>query len=266
MSLRSEDTVKKMSLPAVITLLIILQIPVRAGSVIIEEDLFLHTEIIQKAYDFLNTPYLYGGAERTGMDCSGFVYRVFNEAAGITLPRQVNSLYNYGDEVEGNLLPGDLIFFDTMGSGPSHVGIYIGSRRFIHAASEGRETGVIISSLEENYYKKRILSARRPFHIRVPEIEFQVGGGVKKNKLEYPLLPGYPVKLVIQSEYAETQFMTLKFFKEGNVLFSRLIKVRPGYNNTLVWFTPQKGSWMIYIEDRYHVIGGLVTFEAGRDR
>ena len=55
-----------MSLPTVIMLLIILQIPVWAGSVIIEEDLFLPTEIIQKAYDFLNTPYLYGGAERTG--------------------------------------------------------------------------------------------------------------------------------------------------------------------------------------------------------
>jgi len=61
-----------------------------------KEDL-LRSKIVQQAYNFLDTPYRYGGTERTGMDCSGLVYRVFRDAAGKSLPRQVGSLYTSGE-------------------------------------------------------------------------------------------------------------------------------------------------------------------------
>ena len=116
--------------------------------------------IVKTAYEYLGTPYVYAGVSKQGVDCSGLVFAVFKQATGRELPRSVGALYKAGIKVSGLLLQGDLLFFDTVG-GPSHVGIYIGDNRIIHAASEGPETGVIISSLEENYYKTRYLGARR---------------------------------------------------------------------------------------------------------
>lgn len=117
-------------------------------------------KIYTEALTWLGTPYVWGAASKKGTDCSGFTSGVFKKAINIELPRSVKELYKLGIQVETkNANVGDLIIFDTVG-GPSHVGIYIGEEKVIHAASAGSKTGVIISSLTETYYKTRILSIR----------------------------------------------------------------------------------------------------------
>lgn len=104
---------------------------------------------------FVGVPYQYGGASWSGMDCSGFTFTVANDALGVKLPRSTSALYaavRIIDDSEKE--PGDLLFFKTVGSRISHVGLYLGNDQFIHAASDGPNTGVIISSLNESYWKK----------------------------------------------------------------------------------------------------------------
>jgi probable lipoprotein NlpC len=120
----------------------------------------LRNQIISKAKSFLGTPYRYAGTSYNGVDCSGLVFSVYKSAAKKTLPRTVNGLYSAGKKISKNSLqPGDLVFFNTTG-GISHVGISLGGKKFIHAASAGRKTGVITSSLDEKYYKTRYRGSR----------------------------------------------------------------------------------------------------------
>ncbi len=109
----------------------------------------------------LGAPYLYGGVDEKGFDCSGLVFRVYADALGAALPRTARSLYSYVERIErGALQPGDLVFFDT--TGPlAHVGVYVGEGRFIHAASEGPRPGVIESELAEAYWARSYAGAGR---------------------------------------------------------------------------------------------------------
>jgi len=101
--------------------------------------------------------YDYGGTTTSGFDCSGFTSYVFKKL-GVSLPHSSKAQYQMGDKVEKkDLRPGDLVFFNTDGSGVSHVGIYVGDNKFAHSASKG----VTISDLDEAYYAKRYLGARR---------------------------------------------------------------------------------------------------------
>ncbi len=249
---------------SILSLLLIFAFPF-AKTQAASNDVSLRTRIVKQAYNFLETPYRYGGTERTGMDCSGLVYRVFYDIAGERLPRQVDSLYAYGKKIYGNLVPGDLVFFNTTGRVPSHVGIYIGKMRFIHAASEGRETGVIISSLSENYYKTRMLEPRRIIPLVYGEIELKVGVGYKSRNLERYVPSGLPLRLYIHSEYPESQFIIISFLREGNFLFSRRIRLNTD-NYSLLWFIPAEGNWQISIEDQERVIRNTLSFSAGRDQ
>jgi hypothetical protein len=108
---------------------------------------------------YLGTPYKKGGASKRGMDCSGFVMKVYEEYAGFNLPHNTKKLFKLVKEVEKEKLRyGDLVFFSNYGSSPSHVGICIGKGKFVHS-TEGY--GVIVSSLEEEYYRKSYIGARR---------------------------------------------------------------------------------------------------------
>ncbi|OEH92029.1 C40 family peptidase [Bacillus solimangrovi] len=115
--------------------------------------------LIEESKKHLGSPYLFGGNSHEGFDCSGFSQYVFKEL-GIELPRTTGEQYNVGTEVgASNLIVGDLVFFETYKSGPSHLGIYIGNQEFIHSAST---TGVAISNLDDPYYwKERYIGARR---------------------------------------------------------------------------------------------------------
>jgi len=115
--------------------------------------------VMTKIIELINTPYLWGGTTSNGIDCSAFVMTVFRKALGIELPRTSIMQSTVGDEVNREDLQfGDLIFFNTMGRRISHVGIYIGESIFAHSSSSG---GVKVSSLNEDYYNGRYVTARR---------------------------------------------------------------------------------------------------------
>jgi len=102
--------------------------------------------------------YRLGGSSRSGIDCSAFVQRTFQEQFGLTLPRSTSEQQEIGKSVSRNkLVTGDLVLFRA-GSTGRHVGIYIGNNQFVHASTS---SGVVISSMNEPYWNKRYNEARR---------------------------------------------------------------------------------------------------------
>ncbi|SHH12746.1 Cell wall-associated hydrolase, NlpC family [Thermosyntropha lipolytica DSM 11003] len=128
--------------------------PSRSGNLIAGE------RIIEFASRYLGTPYRYGGNSPGGFDCSGFVYYVFDQF-GISLPRTAAGQFQNGVAVSREeLMVGDLVFFSCYSKGIDHVGIYVGEGRFIHSSSP-RSGGVIYSSLNEAYYARSYVGAKR---------------------------------------------------------------------------------------------------------
>lgn len=115
--------------------------------------------ILNTALSYKGVKYRFGGATPAGFDCSGFVMYVFNKH-GIKLPRTADIQFTVGKPIKAktDLKPGDLVFFETYEKGASHVGIYHGNDKFVHASSS---RGVTLSGLSEEYYAKRYLGARR---------------------------------------------------------------------------------------------------------
>lgn len=118
-------------------------------------------EILMNAFSLTGVKYKYGGSSpETGFDCSGFVRYVFQQAANLTLPHGARALSQLGQNIQlDELRPGDLVFFDTLKSAFSHVGIYVGEGRFIHAPSSGG--GIHVVNMQEEYWAKRFNGARR---------------------------------------------------------------------------------------------------------
>ncbi len=119
------------------------------------------SSVALQALAHLGTPYRLGGlSPRTGFDCSGLVAYVYREGAGLALPRNTFDLSAFGQPVErGALRPGDLVFYNTQRREYSHVGIYLGEDRFIHAPASGGE--VRVESLRAGYWERRYSGARR---------------------------------------------------------------------------------------------------------
>ena len=111
---------------------------------------------------YLGVPYKWGGNTRAGMDCSAFVRTIFRQTYGIELPLTSKQIYRVGRTVNQrqDLKPGDLVFFRNTfsGQGVSHVGIYLGKKRFAHV---GVSTGATITSLDHPYFLPRYVGARR---------------------------------------------------------------------------------------------------------
>jgi cell wall-associated NlpC family hydrolase len=116
--------------------------------------------ITATAMKYLGCPYRFGGSSSAGFDCSGFVYYIMAQL-GKRLPRRGRDMMSVGSPVaRENLRSGDVIFFEnTYRRGISHVGIYIGGDKFIHASSAGGS--VIITPLSKSYYSNRFCGARR---------------------------------------------------------------------------------------------------------
>jgi len=114
-----------------------------------------------QALAHLGTPYRASGlSPQTGFDCSGLVAYVYREGAGMALPRNTFDLSRLGEPVDrAALRPGDLVFYNTQRRDYSHVGIYLGEERFIHAPSSGGE--VRVENLRANYWVRRYSGARR---------------------------------------------------------------------------------------------------------
>ncbi len=118
------------------------------------------SEIALAAMSLLDVRYKWGGrGPATGFDCSGLVRHVFAESTGRTITGNSAQLAAQSRPVDSSdLQPGDLVFFNTLGPAFSHVGVYIGSDRFVHASNE--RTGVRVDRLSNSYYAKRFEGAR----------------------------------------------------------------------------------------------------------
>jgi cell wall-associated NlpC family hydrolase len=116
---------------------------------------------IEQALDLIGIRYKRGGSTpETGFDCSGFVSHVFKEGLGLYLPRSSREISRAGEVVDKHeLQPGDLVFFNTMRRAFSHVGIYLGDNRFVHAPRSGAK--VRIEDMSSSYWAKRYNGARR---------------------------------------------------------------------------------------------------------
>ena len=118
-------------------------------------------EVLVNALSLTGIRYKYGGnSPETGFDCSGFVRYVFKQAASLTLPRSAIEISQLGTTVPKNeLQPGDLVFFNTLKSAFSHVGIYLGNNRFIHSPSSGGK--VRVENMQDSYWAKHYNGAQR---------------------------------------------------------------------------------------------------------
>ena len=119
------------------------------------------SDVVRVAPKYKGAKYTLGGASPKGFDCSGFTWYVYQEATGKDITRGVGEQWKLGRSVgPGKWQPGDLVFFEnTFERGLSHVAIYTEGNNFIHAQSE--QTGVVISSLDSDYYNKHYAGARR---------------------------------------------------------------------------------------------------------
>jgi cell wall-associated NlpC family hydrolase len=116
-------------------------------------------EIAELAQTLVGSPYRYGGADPAGFDCSGLVFFVHHEL-GIYVPRTAAEQSFAATPVEpGELEPGDIVFFRDPGPRATHVGVYVGEHRFVHAPKSGRP--VSYASLEDDYYRAKFLGAGR---------------------------------------------------------------------------------------------------------
>ncbi len=122
---------------------------------------YIREEIVKTAHSFIGVPYLWGGTStETGFDCSGLTMTVY-QLNGVDLPRTAAEQFQAGEPVDRDELEkGDLVFFYTTGRGKvTHVGIYIGDNRFIHAPRRGKR--ISIEKLDNSYFAQRYLGARR---------------------------------------------------------------------------------------------------------
>ena len=120
--------------------------------------------LVNKAKEFIGTPYVWGGSSKQGMDCSGLIYQSF-KAIHLEVPRTTEGLMQQGRKISrSKLKTGDLVFFKTLKSKAkaTHVGMITQNKKnetlFIHA---GTSTGVTISKLQDEYWKKHFVFARR---------------------------------------------------------------------------------------------------------
>ncbi len=118
-------------------------------------------ELTIHALALIGVNYKFGSnSPETGFDCSGLVSHLFQEVAGVVLPRNSQSMSKVGEKIApSDLQPGDLVFFNTRRQAFSHVGIYIGDERFVHAPRRGRD--VEVADMQDSYWKKHFNGARR---------------------------------------------------------------------------------------------------------
>jgi cell wall-associated NlpC family hydrolase len=119
----------------------------------------VRNDVAMAALSLLDTPYAWGGrGPATGFDCSGLVAHVMREGGGLRVKGSAADLGRMSRPIDrSDLQPGDLVFFNTLGARHSHVGVYVGDNRFVHASNP--RTGVRIDALSNRYYAQRFEGA-----------------------------------------------------------------------------------------------------------
>src|SRR6476659_7496756 len=127
-------------------------------------------ELAIYALGLIGVDYRYGGnSPEHGLDCSGLLRDVFQEVVGVTVPRTAREMARLGGRVApGDLKAGDLVFFNTRSSPFSHVGIYLGDDRFIHAPHRGGEVEIV--AMSQRYWQQRYDGARRLVGVVIPDL------------------------------------------------------------------------------------------------
>lgn len=116
------------------------------------------TKLMAQYQEWRGSPYEHGGLSKRGVDCSGFVYLTYRNKFGIKLPRSTEQQSRTGIQIPNRQInTGDLLFFRT-GLTNTHVGIYLGKRRFLHASTS---QGVIISNMDNVYWRDKFWKAQR---------------------------------------------------------------------------------------------------------
>lgn len=220
------------------------------------ESLEARQKMIAYSKKFVGVPYVYGGASRSGMDCSGFIFTVANDALGVKLPRSSAGLYSAVRIIkDSDKEPGDLVFFKTVSSKISHVGLYMGNNQFIHAASDGPHTGVIISSLKESYWNRTYAGAGR----------FLPAIGEERVALVTEESSSSSTSSSTSSSGRDSQFGEES--SQGEVLASSTgSNVSSGGSNgfwqKVAIDTTLTGDWTFFSVDRFHLLFRGVTLDA----
>lgn len=116
------------------------------------------SNLVKNAKSVIGTPYVWAGADKSGFDCSGYIYWAYNESGKKISRLSTDGYYNQSRSVDTPKI-GDLVFFEgTYRTGISHMGIYLGNNQFIHA---GTSTGITMARLDNPYWKKHFHSFRR---------------------------------------------------------------------------------------------------------
>jgi len=152
-------------------------------------------DVVMNALGMIGLRYRFGGnTPESGLDCSGFVRYVFNDTFGFLLPRRAVEMSRVGTSVEtAELRPGDLVFFNTMRHTFSHVGIYIGDNKFVHAPSTGSK--IRVDDMTASYWVTRYNGARRIENSSGTPIKEGADNFVEQLKRVDPNAAGKPLAL-----------------------------------------------------------------------
>lgn len=127
-----------------------------------------NVKLFQFVYDWIGTPYHFGGDSRRGIDCSGFTKELYGKVFNLTIKRNSRDIFSMVSPVrKDELQEGDLVFFKIHSRSISHVGIYLGNGRFAHASSRG----VAISSLDDDYYSHYFYKGGRLLDVFKKQLE-----------------------------------------------------------------------------------------------
>ena len=179
--------------------------------------------IVEECKKYIGTPYLYGGLTKDGIDCSGFVLTTVRDSIGEQLPRTVKSLYSFVKVIpDSKKQKGDLVFFKTVDATISHVGIYIGKDQFIHSVSDGPNTGVIVSSLQENYWKTRYSGVGTFLPVEYDRVETSVtSNGENNNSSKTKVKSTFENKQKISTFSLDSSlFLNWNFLTTNQILFN----------------------------------------------
>jgi hypothetical protein len=206
--------------------------------------------VVRAALAYLGVPYVSGGESLQGLDCSGLIYRVFHDEAGLDLPRGVQALFTSGPPAASPLHIGDLVFFDTSAhaipAAATHVGIYAGAGAFVHAASEGSRTGVIVSALSNPYYRNRFLGARRFVQWRAPVLCLSLTDNYRSLVQSSPFASREALKIRVYNGMTGEGPLDLTVLKDGvRVREARISPTaqRPSEINLV----PDPGQWTVRV-------------------